>query len=242
MIVVGTTLTTFAVLDPERSFLWDAWLRHAEEISESVDDAVRYFVAIQLDARGLAPFAPLLARLEQVGGTYWTYTLDDGRDRVTQANRLRHITFGQNLISEYANAMGATHMLHMAADCEPPADVLPQLLAVHNGLAAAFCPTYGLRGDSELAGYPFPVTGPNTRGGPPFAAVCVLLEREIFKRVKWRYDTDMGFSDDPAMAYDAETLFDVPVRIRTDCIARHWPECINEIENRFPGLDMSVQR
>lgn len=241
MIVIGTTLTTYAMLDPDRSYMWDAWLRHAELISETAPDAVRYFVAIQTDARGLEPFSPLITRLEQVGGEYWTFQLDDGRTEVHTFNRLRHITMGQNLLSDYAHAMGATHLLHMAADCEPPASVIPKLLAVHSGLAAAYCPTYGLRGD-ELPEYPdFPVTGPSPVGAP-FAAVCVLLEREVFKRLKWRYDIDMGMSDDPAMAYDCETFLNVPVRIRLDCLATHHPTIISSVETRYPGLDMSVQR
>jgi hypothetical protein len=241
VITVGTTLTTYAVLDPERAFLWDAWLRNAEAIQASLDDGVRYFVAIQTDARGLDPFAPLLDRLNQLGGDYWTYSLDDGRTEVHSRNRLRHITTGQNLISEYANSRtDCTHLLHMAADCEPPPDVLPKLVEVNNGLAVAYCPTYGLSGET-LPGYGFPVTGPSPVASP-FAAVCVLLQRDVFKRLRWRYDIEMGMSDDPSLAYDAGTMLGVDVRIRMDCIAHHHPAAISGIEDRFPGLDMGVCR
>jgi hypothetical protein len=232
MITVGTTLTTFAMLDPERAFLWNAWLRNAEAIQDTHE--ARYFCAIQTDSRGLDPFGPLLNRLRELGGEWWTYSLDDGRTEVTQANRLRHITFGQNLVSEYANAIGATHLLHLAADCEPPSDVIPKLLEVRNGIVAAECSTYCFNGPLLPEYHPIPVTG------PPMTAVCVLIEREVFKRVKWRYDTDLGMSDDPSLTYDAETLLGVPTRIRKDVVAKHYPQAIGPIETRFPGLDMVV--
>lgn len=244
MIVVGTTLTTFAVLDPERSFLWSSWLRNAEAIQDSHEDVVQYFAAIEIDARGEAPFRPLLDRLEQLGGTYWTYSLNDHRTSVTQANRGRHITFGQNLISEYATAHHATHLLHMAADCEPPADVLPKLLAVRNGIAAAECSTYCMAlGNRER------VTRPTFRieGDPgfpveigPMTAVCVLLERELFKSIKWRWDPDLGKTDDPSFSYDAWRRHGVRTMTRMDCVAIHHPQAIGAIETRFPGLDMST--
>lgn len=241
MIVVGTTLTTYAMLDQDRSYMWDAWLKNSLQIKQSHPAGVRYFAAIQTDARGLDPFEPLLTRLEAIGGEYWRYSLDDGRTSVHTHNRLRHITMGQNLLSEYGNSFtDATHVLHMAADTAPPADVLPKLLEVNNPLAAAYCGTYGLRGD-ELQGYEFPVTGPSPVGAP-FAAVCVLLQREVFKRLKWRYDIDLGMSDDPALTYDVKEFLNVDVRIRLDCAAEHYPATISSVETRYPGLDMSVQR
>lgn len=244
MIVVGTTLTTFAMLDPERSFLWDAWLRNAEAMQESMaPEPVKFFVAVQEDARGIRPFRPLIERVEALGGDWWSYRLDDHRTTVTQANRGRHITFGQNLISEYATAHGATHLLHMAADCEPPPDVLPKLLAVRNGIAAAECPTYCMAlGERSKWTQTNGTTGdrfPVEKG--PMTAVCVLIERRLFKGIKWRWDPDAGTTDDPSFSYDAWVHFGVPTLTRMDCVAIHHPQAIGAIETRFPGLDMSVQ-
>ena len=235
MIVVGTTLTTFAMLDPERSFLWDAWLRNAEAIKASHPDGVVYFAAIQVDDRGIEPFEPLLDRLREVGGSWWTYSLHDGRSRVTQSNRLRHITTGQNLISTFATDYNASHLLHMAADTEPPPDVLPKLLEARNGVAAASCSTYCFDYDPLPEYADFPVAG------PPMTAVCVLLEREVFKRLRWRADPDLGMTDDPSLTHDAKTLLGVETLTRIDCEAIHHPQTISRIEDRFPGLDMSVQ-
>src|SRR5882757_10010822 len=100
--------------DPD---IWGSWLRNAEAMKESHLDSVQFFAAIEVDARGLEPFGALLDRLREIGGEWWTYSLDDGRTTVTTANRLRHITFGQNLATDYAVSTQATHLLFMAADC-----------------------------------------------------------------------------------------------------------------------------
>src|SRR5688572_13091831 len=97
-IVVATTLTTFAMDDEE---IWGSWLLNSDEIKASHTD-VRYFAAVEEDARGLAPFLPLTDRLSGQGDEWWTYRLDDGRSSVTTANRLRHLTVGQNLATDYA--------------------------------------------------------------------------------------------------------------------------------------------
>jgi len=125
MITVCTTLATFAMDSPE---VWGSWMRNAEQVRINSDVAVDYFAAIQTDARGLEPFAPFIERLEAIGGQYWTYVFDDGRTNVDMSNRLRHLTLGQNICTEYSTAKRAKHMLFMAADCMPPDDIMPRML------------------------------------------------------------------------------------------------------------------
>lgn len=233
MILVATTLAAF-VMDQEDT--WSAWLRNAEEIQASHPDGVTYFAAIETDARGLDPFAPLLTRLAEVGGEHWTFSLDDGRTEVTTANRLRHITTGQNLASDRAcTSPDCTHLLFLAADLEPPADCLPKLLELDHPLVGGHCGTYGL-------------TGP-PRGGYPAAwdvrvhmatAAFVMLHRSVFNRIRWRWDLDAGMSDDPCLHHDAETLLGIPTLVRHDVVGVHWPQCIPGIEDR--GHDMAVVR
>lgn len=237
MIVIGGTLTTYSVLDPERSYLHDAWLRNAEAIKETHPD-VHYHTSIQLDGRGLDPFTPLLKRLDEVGGTYWTYTLDDGRTKVTGENRGRHLCAGLNLTGEYATAVGATHWLRLEADTEAPVDVLPRLLEVKNGLAAAACSTYFTYEDTQhwflSHRHSFPVVS------GPMTAACLLIERGLFTRLKWRWDLDRGATDDPTYSLDAMHLFQVATLTRLDCVALHHPASIGPVDTRYPGLDMSV--
>lgn len=222
----------------EREELWGSWLTNAIHIQASHGNDVKYFVAIQVDERGREPFQTLTDMLDYIGGEYWFYSLDDGRTAVTGANRLRHICAGLNLIADFATTENASHILHMAADCEPPRDALPKLLEVRNGIAAASCSTYFSYDNTELwqdvGDYPFRVVD------GPMAAVCVLIARGLFKRLKWRWDPDLGMSDDPSYTYDATTLLNVRTLTRTDCVALHNPRAIGPIDRRYSGVDLSL--
>ncbi|QQS25159.1 MAG: hypothetical protein IPM43_01845 [Actinomycetota bacterium] len=230
-VLVGTTLAAMAMSHHDT---WSAWLMHAERIRQFYDGDVHFFAAIQLDGRGIDPFVPLLARLDDLGGEHWTYTLDDGRDRVTMTNRWRHITFGQNLVVERAQSdPSVSHLLFCAADCAPPSDVIPRMLEMNHPLVAPYINTYGLRGD-HVAGYPFPVERAMA------SAACVFIARDVFRRIRWRWDLDDGMSDDPCYHHDAQHLLGVDTLVRLDVRARHYPEAIGDYEAR--GLDTTVVR
>lgn len=242
MIVVATTLCAFAMDDRDT---WGAWLRNAEAIRESHPDGVTFFAAIEVDGRGIGPFSPLIDRLQQLGGEWWEYTLDDGRTSVTTANRLRHITMGQNLATDYACSVGALHMLFMAADCEPPADAIPKLAGLNWPIVGGHVPTYCLDGPREEASMtgtrldvPVPA-GADVRRHMASAAF-IMLRRDLFTKLRWRWDIDAGMSDDPCMHHDALTLLGIPTYVRHDVVGRHYPECIGAVETR--GHDLSVQR
>ena len=68
-------------------------------------------------------------------------------------------------------------------------------------------------------------------------AAFVMLTRALFKKVPWRYDMEMGMTDDPCLHFDAEQL-GYPTLVRKDCIGRHFPEAIGAIETR--GHDMRI--
>lgn len=228
MIVLGTTLAAFAM---DRRDTWGAWLYTLEDMRELGHD-VQPFVAIEVDGRGLAPFTPLLDRLREAHGEHWTFALDDGRVRVTTSNRLRHLTMGQNLVTEYATAHGATHLLFCAADCAPPADLV-KLLEMRHPLVGPEVRTYCLSGPA-VDGYDFPVQR------HMLSAACVLIERSVFKRLRWRVDPDLGTTDDPSYELDARELLGVASYCRKDVSARHFPESIGAIESR--GHDLRVYR
>lgn len=269
MITVATTLTTFAMASEDT---WGSWLINAEAIQASHPDGVSYFCAIETDARGLEPFGPLIDRMREVGGSQWTFHLDDGRQSVTTANRLRHITVGQNLCTDAALSAGATHLLFLAADLEPPPDCLPKLLEVDHPLVGGHVPTYCLDGPTVGHWYDrFPEAGESwgtgeaelpavrehgmARFGGDVAvpadadvrvhmatAAFVLIRRDLLRYVRWRWDLDAGMSDDPCLHHDARTFHGVETLVRHDVIGRHHPEAIGAIETRFPGVDMGVYR
>lgn len=217
-----------------KSYGWAPWLYNAEDMRKSLPGTeVRFFAAIQHDARGMSPFLPLLRTLEGIGGEYWSYSLDDGRTKVTTANRLRHITCGQNLVTDYAVSTGASHLLFMAADCCPPPDALPKLLELDHPLVGGEVPTYCIRGES-VPGYPFPVEEKMA------TAAFVLIRRDVFRKIRWRWDLESGMSDDPCLWADAKELLGVKTLVRMDCLGRHYPESVGAVEGR--GYDMEVVR
>lgn len=232
-VVVGTTLAAF-VMDDEDT--WGAWLYNAEAMVEWGNDLgfeVTFFAALEVDARGVLPFAPLIARLDQLNGEYWTYMLDDGRTEVTTQNRIRHLTFGQNLVNDYCCAdLAVTHMLFMAADCCPPSDAIQKLMALDWPIVGGEVTTYGLTGP-KVDAYPFPVEEHMA------TAAFIMLSRDAFRVLRWRWDQDAGMTDDPCMHYDA-LVHNWPTFVRKDCLGRHYPTAIGAIETR--GHDMRVHR
>lgn len=236
MIVVGTTIAAFVMDNPDT---WGSWMRNAENVKQNYQhfaeySDVKYFAAIQIDARGIEPFKPFIERLEQIGGEYWTYSLDDGRTSVTTKNRLRHITFGQNVVVDYAQSHpDCTHLLFLAADCMPPNDIMPKMLEMDHPIVAPFITTYNLRGP-RVDKYPFPVMDVMA------SAACIFISRSIFTKIRWRWDLDTNMSDDPCYHHDAKVLLNTPTYVREDCIAKHFPEAIGPIEKR--GHNMEVIR
>ena len=230
MILVGTTLAAFVMDQPDT---WEPWLRNAAAVREhAAPHEVRYFAAIEVDARGLEPFGPLLDALAEVGGEWFTYSLDDGRTEVTTGNRLRHITMGQNIVTDYAVAVGAEYLLFMAADCQPPDDVVPRMIEMGHPLVAPNIPTYCLTGPI-VPWFPYPVMDVMA------SAACVFIHRDVFRRLRWRWDPQDG-SDDPCYHKDAIDLLGVRTYVRQDVTARHFPEAVGPIEGR--GHNMEVVR
>ena len=232
-VVIGTTLAAFAMSEPDR---WDAWLRNAERQKASHDAGVEHFAALQVDARGIEPFTPLIERLDAIGGTWWTYSLDDGRTNVTMTNRWRHITFGQNLVVEYCQSRpDVTHLLFLAADCAANSDVIPRMLEMDHPLVAPFISTYGLRGP-KVDRYEYHVEEAMA------SAAAIFIARDVFRRIRWRWDLDAGMSDDPCYHHDAKTLLGVPTYVRHDCRARHYPEAVGAYDTRYSVEALEVRR
>lgn len=218
-------------MNDERS--WGSWLSYADQIKESHPEGVTYFAALQVDKRGIEPFAPLIQRLEQVGGTYWTYTLDDGRTQISSQNRVRHICVGRNILVEFAATHQASHILYLDADCTPPPNVLPKLLEVNYPLVAGFISSYCIQGPL-MPEYPFPVMDSWASAG------CILAAEDVYTRLRWRWDGKTGMTDDPCYYKDAKELLNISMRVRRDVATQHYPGVIVPVDDR--GHDMTVVR
>lgn len=237
MILVGCTLTTFAMGDPE---IWGSWLTN---VQTHPDHEVRYIAAIEVDGRGLDPFVPLLRRLGEFGGQAVTFRIDD-RDTITSANRLAHITAGRNLLTDIAVDNGAEWLFFMDADTEHPPDALPRLLELDHPLTGCHVPTYCLDGPPARKGLHANAAEAakwlkmDVRVHMNTAGSC-LVRRDLFRLLRWRHDPDAGMTDDPCYHHDARQL-GVEWLVRHDCLATHHPQSIGPLEGR--PHDLSVAR
>lgn len=249
-VVVGTTLTTFAMGDRDA---WSSWLKHAERQIDMADHAgfdLVHFAAIEVDGRGLEPFAPLLAELNRLGGHWWTYSLDDGRTEVDMGgSRWRHITFGQNLVTERCQSdPDVAWLLFLAADCAAPSDIVPRMVEMDHPIVAPFITTYGLRGPKVKASFGLMNRNDQTVVYPPewgvedamASAAAIMIHRSVFRFVRWRWDLDAGMSDDPCFDFDTRARLGIPTHVRHDVIAKHYPEAIGDYKSR--GYDTTVVR
>jgi hypothetical protein len=236
MIIVGTTIAPY-ILDKEREY-WDRWFFNANEIKartkEVFDHDVRYFAAIEVDARGLQPYhdAGFLDALKKIGGGFWTFSFNDGSTEYKTSNRVVRITMGQNIVSHYAMEMGAEHLCFLAADCGIPDDGINAMLEIKWPLCGLDVPTYGFTGGKRLKdklGYDYPKHMDVQEHMN--SAACLFMDRSIFTRIKFRTDRDAGMTDDPCFHHDALAL-GIPTYVRHDVRAFHYPECIGAIETR----------
>lgn len=261
-IVVGCTTVAYRMTgDP---MFWSAWLSNAEAVMDAQpnDEEVRYFAALEVDARGLAPFEPLINRLRELEGDYWTFSIDDGVDVIDTGSRLRRIVMGHNVVGQYAVDSGASHALFLASDTQAPNDVLPRLLELKAPVAACHITTYGLGVNEpriparpEWHAYSCPrhdatfnylacdcgAVNWDVRSHMETCA-CMLLRRDVFTRIKWRVDPDRNLTDDPSMHADVTELLHEQVLSRHDVIATHYPTAIPRIEDRHTDAQRTVHR
>jgi hypothetical protein len=52
------------------------WLENSKQIIEKFPNA-KFFTALELDSRGLEPFARVIDALKEINGDFWTYTIND---------------------------------------------------------------------------------------------------------------------------------------------------------------------
>lgn len=226
MIVVGTTLTTFAMRQPET---WQRWLRGI-----GGDPQVKPFAAIEFslsfasDTHAESTFGdfwPLLAKLDDAGGEWWSYSMVDGRREVATVNRGRHIAMGRNMIFEYALKAGATHVLMMDADIEMPPYTIERLLELNAPVAGAFCRTFNQSGP-RVGRYPA-----DWNVQHHLATGCTLYSQEVFNRLRWSCYDDWGMKEMCEM-YGYEHI------VRHDTEVYHYPQHIPPLEQR--GYDLSL--
>jgi hypothetical protein len=244
VIIVGTTLTTFAMSKGEE--LWGSWFKNSEAIKLTHD--VKYFASIEVDVRGIEPFLPFIERLLSIGGEYWEFSYNDKRTSINSDNRIRHITMGRNIIQDYALTIDeaggdVTHILHLDADMQIPDDTIPKLLEMNHPIVSGdVWETYRCTGP-KVEHYEFPVEHHQNTAG------FLMIGRELFRRIRWRVDfgQSMTAPDNPeitrpmgeeaCMHADALAM-GYPWYVRKDLTGVHYPIQVPPLEDR--GYDLNV--
>lgn len=144
---IGVATTTVSYKCNGREEL--AWLIEAEEMIEHAREAghdLKWFVALEQDARGDEPFQILLEEMDEMLPDYtvWRYSLDDNDDVIDTHNRLIRICMGRNLCQDWATRdPNMSHLLFLDSDTTPEADCIPKLLALNVPVAGGLVPVYG---------------------------------------------------------------------------------------------------
>jgi hypothetical protein len=241
MTILVASLIAPPILDDPRR--WGSWLQNYDSIKNSVPGVdVRYYCAVELDGRGLAPYRDVgwTDLIEQLGVEFETYTYNTGRTTLHTNNRLKHICLGRNIISQHAiNDPSVTHIMGLDGDVTPPPNILPNLLELKYPLVSAYIPTYCFSAGNIYSNphnheqkYP---TSWRVQPTQFSSAGAWLAERRVFSSLRWRTDPELRLSDDPSYLHDMRNVLGINPAIlqRSDTIAKHWPESIGPIETRL---------
>lgn len=235
-ILVATTVAPYIMENREdpSDLYWSNWLSNPRAL-KAAGEQVEFFAALEMDGRGVGVFDPLKGAMRRVGpSNFWEFSLTTGDTEFNSSNRLSRICTGRNLISEYASQrQDITHILHLDADTRPARSLLPLLLAMNAGICGAEVPTYCLSGPSA-GGFPESwqvQQHMNTAG-------CLLVRREIFRAIRWRWDQDAGMTDDPCYYEDAKAM-GYPTYVRHDTQCEHYPPVLPPLEQR--GHDRRIR-
>lgn len=217
-----------------------AWIENRLSIMEKFPNA-KFFAALELDHRGLEPFHRVINALQEVGGEYWTYSINDKEDRVTSMNRWIRIETGRNLIREFAQRkrnMSGLHwgekapqqgfinydaVLYVDSDIELTLNIIEKLFEIDHHIVSVDVPAYGLSG---------PVVNKNPRVEEHWNTAGVLLiNSPHFYDLPWYHNSYLNLSDDPTFQHLAARLYGRQTFVRKDTVAKHRGFLI-PVENR----------
>ena len=193
------------------------WLEDRNAIMRKFPNA-KFFAALELDERGLEPFADVINALREVNGDYWTYSINDMQPKVQSGNRWIRIETGRNLIREFAQRLRITAGHHWGEDCTVEnigvvnyeailyvdsdislnSRIIKKLLEVDRPLVGVNVPQYCLHG-KQISKVP-PIEEHWTTAG------MLLVNAPAFYDLPWYHNSYLNLSDDPTFQSMAERL------------------------------------
>lgn len=251
MIVVASTCAVYKCRDGDDL----GWLTTAEQMRAHTSHDLEFFCAVQVGQGRDENLDPLRNRMEELHGTIWTFSVNDGETEVSNRKRIHDICMGRNLAIEFAIRKDATHILFLDTDVYVKGDCLQKLLEIDHPLVGGHVPSYCLDGPPVTVQpeYKYFVSYEgagrvHTHGKRPFpdgidlrahwnTAGFLLVQKSAFRTLRWRHDMDDGYSDDPAFAADASARGFGNTWVRHDVIGAHDP--LRPVEKR--GYDRSIE-
>lgn len=207
-----------------------SWIENRLSIIEKFPNAT-FFAALELDHRGLEPFNRVIEALKEVGGEYWTYSINDKEEKVTSSNRWIRIETGRNLVREFAqrkrNMAGLywgekvpqegfanyESILYVDSDIELTEKIIEKLLEVDHHIVSVDVPAYGLKGE---------IVNKNPRIEEHWnTAGMLLVNAPHFYDLPWYHNSYLNLSDDPTFQHLAERLYGRQTFVRKDVSANH---------------------
>jgi len=232
----------------------DAWLLNINTIREKFPNAV-FFAALETGRDGIAGYGSYIDFLNDKGIPYWTYSLDDGEQSVTSANRWIRIEMGRNLVREYAQRvrsisghhwgepteqLGVNYdaILYVDSDMVLTPEIIEKLLEIDHPLVSVDVPAYGLTGKLINAN-PRIEEHWNTAG-------MLLVNSPAFYDLVWSHNNYLNLSDDPTFqshairllrregVHNLDTTYG-ETWVRKDIQAQHVGELIPVEDRKIPN-------
>lgn len=192
-----------------------SWLKNAKEVKYRFKN-VQFFAALEVDKSGLEPFNDVIDILKSVGGTWWTYSLNDNEKTVNSGNRWIRIEMGRNLIREYAQRgrlmsgnfwgeetpqfdyVNFQAIYYIDSDMILEPYHIDKLMEVDHPMVGLNVPAYCLKG-KVISKNPLIHEHWNTAGS-------LWVNTPAFYEMVWQHNSYMNLSDDPATQYAMERL------------------------------------
>jgi|688.fasta_scaffold12503_14 hypothetical protein len=216
------------------------WLKNKKEIKEAFPN-VDFFASLEVDKSGLDPFLDVLRGLGEVGGKYWTYSINDNIKKVGSQNRWIRIETGRNLIREYAQRETWSEddinhdmppkikydaILFIDSDMDLNVEAIKGLLEIDNQVVGATVLGYNLSGKDidEYPGLQY--------GGATIAAM--LFNAPSYFTVPFHHNSFMKINDDFSMQDIINKLVG-PIVVRKDVIVNHSGKFIPVEDRQIPN-------
>lgn len=236
--VIGTPLVGWKIEKGEHL----SWIEDIVNIRSKFSNA-RFFVALELDKRGIDPYINFIELIKGLDIDYWTYSINDFEQEVSFRNRWIRIETGRNLIREFAqrkrvitghhwgedtqkdnyNVVNYDAVLYVDSDMLLKVEHVEKMFEVDRPLVGINVPEYGLHG-KLINENPRIEEHWNTAG-------MLLVNAPAYYELIWGHNAFLNYSDDPAFQHISEKIGWGQTWVRKDINANHKGQLV-EVENR----------